>query len=52
MSRQHRRKDLSSNLQGLMRQQLGITNAFWTDLVGCTKGRPDYLAVHGHDTCG
>jgi len=39
-------------LVGAMATQLHIDRTFFRDMVGCTKGYDEYLAMRGHDACG
>ena len=47
----HTRSDLDDSLQARICTQLHVRKAFWVDLVGCTKSRPEYLEEVGHGSC-
>jgi hypothetical protein len=51
-SRQPGGKDLSPILQGQMATQLHVSQAFFRELVGCTKGLQEYLELQDHAGCG
>jgi hypothetical protein len=43
--------DLGPTLVGAMAIQLNTSRRLWTDIVGWTRRRADYLAATAHDTC-
>lgn len=51
LSRKHSSDEIGAILQAKICRQLGVSMAFWRELVGCTKDRTAYLEARGHETC-
>lgn len=41
----HGGKDIGDNLLSLMARQLKINLSFWKAVIGCSKGRSEYISV-------
>jgi hypothetical protein len=41
----HSAKDIDDNLLSLMARQLKITLPLWKGIIGCTKGRLEYISM-------
>jgi hypothetical protein len=41
----HGVRDIDDNLLSLMARQLKITSSLWKNIIGCSKGRLDYISM-------